>query len=198
MLELDEHADAQGALWPKRLLLFDRCEGGLGIAERVHTVMLPMLEDACELMAECECSTGCWCCVHTSKCTEYNEATDKKAAIRIVQELLAAASHPIVGQSCTSAEAGPSGPGLTSRSTETLEEMPSMLSRSSKWRNVLNLVGGCSCRGRWLMCPAHIAMVCSSTYAKHRQAPRVSTQDSAMRKSWHTRRQLILQRMSRL
>ncbi|EOD05964.1 hypothetical protein EMIHUDRAFT_453577 [Emiliania huxleyi CCMP1516] len=65
----------------KRLLLFDRCVGGIGLTERVATAMPELLRSALELMTSCDCDDGCWLCVHSSVCTEYNACTSKKAAI---------------------------------------------------------------------------------------------------------------------
>lgn len=79
-------------LWPKRLLLFDKREGGLGIAERAATVLLPLLRDALLLMTECDCKDGCYCCVHSSKCAEYNVGVDKRAAIALTKHVLNAAA----------------------------------------------------------------------------------------------------------
>ena len=45
-------------LWPKRLLLFDRQEGGLGISDRAHPVLLTLVADALKLMKECPCVEG--------------------------------------------------------------------------------------------------------------------------------------------
>ena len=59
-------------LWPKRLLLFDRGEGGSGVSERAAGKMMAVLEDALKLMIDCPCKDGCYCCVHMSKCPEYN------------------------------------------------------------------------------------------------------------------------------
>ena len=36
---------------------------------------------------------ACRCCIHTASCTEYNAATDKQAAVAIMQFLLRA--HPL-------------------------------------------------------------------------------------------------------
>ena len=80
----------KGSLWPKRLLLFDRCEGGIGIARRAHAHMAPLLRTALELMRSCPCRDGCVLCVHTSQCPEYNAGTDKRAAVAIVERLLRA------------------------------------------------------------------------------------------------------------
>ena len=82
-------------LWPKRLLLFDKREGGLGIADRAAAVLLPLLRDALELMSECECANGCYCCVHSSKCGEYNAGVDKRAAIALANHVLQEAAKPL-------------------------------------------------------------------------------------------------------
>ena len=100
-------------LWPKRLLLFDKREGGLGIAERAATVLLPLLRDALLLMTECDCKDGCYCCVHSSKCAEYNAGVDKRAAIALTKHVLnaAAAAHlPPAGGSVQLAAVEPSAP----------------------------------------------------------------------------------------
>ena len=72
----------------QRLLLFDKCEGGIGIAARLHGQMAPLLRTALEMTTACPCRDGCWCCVHAASCTEYNAATDKRAAVAILELLL--------------------------------------------------------------------------------------------------------------
>ena len=72
----------------QRLLLFDKCEGGIGIAARLHGQMAPLLRTALEMTTACPCRDGCWCCVHAASCTEYNAATDKRAAVVILELLL--------------------------------------------------------------------------------------------------------------
>jgi len=112
-------------------LLLGRCEGGIGIAARLHGRMAPLLRTALEMATACPCRDGCWCrahtcpchpvadegpqayafmlqpchlgddlqpfvcrcCIHTASCTEYNAATDKQAAVAIMQFLLRA--HPL-------------------------------------------------------------------------------------------------------
>ena len=106
------------ALRSKRLLLFDRGDGGLGISQRVHGRLAPLLRDALRLIEGCGCSDGCWCCVHSSKCLEYNAGTDKAAAVAVLRRLLepvepaAAAAEPAAaaGPQCEECEgAAPSG-----------------------------------------------------------------------------------------
>ena len=78
------------SLWPKRLMLFDKCAGGLGICDRATGSMLELLADALKLMRDCPCVDGCYCCVHTPKCPEYNAATNKQAAIAVAELILSA------------------------------------------------------------------------------------------------------------
>ena len=92
------------ALWPKRLLFFDRGEGGLGITDRAHRVMVPLLSGALDLMRQCPCTSGCYCCVHSSKCSEYNAGTDKRAAIALA-ELIIDASQTSPAKAAASAAA---------------------------------------------------------------------------------------------
>ena len=64
-------------------------------------VMLPLLKDALKLMQDCECADGCYCCVHTTKCTEYNAGTDKRSAIAVAKLILAAAATPPASNAAT-------------------------------------------------------------------------------------------------
>jgi len=125
----------KGGSWPKRLLLFDRCEGGLGISRRAAEVMGPLLRDALQLMADCSCGSGCWCCVHAAKCTEYNARTDKVAAIRVVEALLRAAALPPEPPRVESAAAAAGSAGSVAGVGRAVgadgdPERPSMLGRS--------------------------------------------------------------------
>ena len=112
----------------KRLLLFDRCVGGIGLTERVATAMPELLRSALELMTSCDCDDGCWLCVHSSVCTEYNACTSKKAAIAVIEGLLAAPPPPpppLGAGSSGAPKAEPRAPPPGSS-----EEAPSMLGRS--------------------------------------------------------------------
>lgn len=82
------------ALRPRRLLFYDRTEGGAGIARRMQAVMPSLLRHALQLTQGCTCAGGCWCCVHASKCPEYNSGTDKVAAIALLKALTALSERP--------------------------------------------------------------------------------------------------------
>ena len=41
--------------------LLGRCEGGIGIAARLHGRMAPLLRTALEMATACPCRDGCWC-----------------------------------------------------------------------------------------------------------------------------------------
>ncbi|KAG0594678.1 hypothetical protein M758_UG098900 [Ceratodon purpureus] len=77
--------------YPKRLLLFDKHPGGIGIVAQVHPMFAELLQAALELLVACECSTniGCPSCIQVYSCSEYNEVVNKRLAILILQaELL--------------------------------------------------------------------------------------------------------------
>ena len=48
--------------------LLGRCEGGIGIAARLHGRMAPLLRTALEMATACPCRDGCWCRAHTCPC----------------------------------------------------------------------------------------------------------------------------------
>ena len=64
-------------------------------------------------MTECDCKDGCYCCVHSSKCAEYNVGVDKRAAIALTKHVLnaaAAARLPPAGGSVQQAAVDPLAP----------------------------------------------------------------------------------------
>jgi ATP-dependent helicase YprA (DUF1998 family) len=58
-------AHGSSLLYGSSLLLLDRCEGGIGIAARLHGRMAPLLRTALEMATACPCRDGCWCRAHT-------------------------------------------------------------------------------------------------------------------------------------
>jgi ATP-dependent helicase YprA (DUF1998 family) len=134
----------------KRLLFYDRQEGGIGLTQRAAAALPLLLRSARELMASCGCAGGCWMCIYSSKCPEYNMCTSKAGALAVLDILLetpvkidpaAPPQPPPRGSGCTASGPGPSAPGpvesegegmeAMGRQTElTLEEEPSMLGRS--------------------------------------------------------------------
>jgi len=105
------------ALRPTRLLLFDRCDGGNGISDRVRPLLLPLLADALRRMRDCGCQDGCPLCVHSPRCPEYNLGVDKRAAIAIAEAALEAAasatpaSPPPPARAAAAASSGAALPG---------------------------------------------------------------------------------------
>lgn len=70
-----------------RLQFYDGCEGGDGMSRRAFDLFPQLVENAYQLVANCACSqdTGCPACLHSGKCTKYNEYLDKRAAVRILR-----------------------------------------------------------------------------------------------------------------
>lgn len=75
---------------PPRLMIFDNCPGGLGIAEAAFGKMLPLLQTCKETLDNCKCTAvaGCLGCLAHANCSEYNARLDKKAAKIILDMLL--------------------------------------------------------------------------------------------------------------
>jgi len=75
---------------PPRLILYDDCPGGLGIAEAAFEHFFEILKTCKERIDSCECilPKGCPNCSALLACTEYNAQLDKKAAQMILDCLL--------------------------------------------------------------------------------------------------------------
>ncbi|GBG34433.1 ATP-dependent helicase hrq1 [Hondaea fermentalgiana] len=81
---------------PPRLMIFDDCPGGLGIAEAAYLKMLPMLQSCRDMVANCSCrsASGCLACLAHATCGEYNARLDKRAALIILDMILGPKQEP--------------------------------------------------------------------------------------------------------
>lgn len=124
LLLLASHADvaaecfaaAPGVYAPRRLLLYDKHPGGVGIARRAAPVFLELMRlalervEACDCGAECEAApreelgvadaetadlclpvpapSGCPGCTHYASCDHYNDGLDKRGAVVVLRETI--------------------------------------------------------------------------------------------------------------
>ena len=124
LLLLASHADvaaecfaaAPGVYAPRRLLLYDKHPGGVGIARRAAPVFLELMRlalervEACDCGAECEVApreelgvadaetadlclpvpapSGCPGCTHYASCDHYNDGLDKRGAVIVLRETI--------------------------------------------------------------------------------------------------------------
>lgn len=70
------------------IFIYDGYEGGIGIASRGFDLAEQLLVSTLELIRNCGCKDGCPSCVQSPKCGNWNEPLDKKAAVRILEEIL--------------------------------------------------------------------------------------------------------------
>ncbi|MFE6777035.1 DEAD/DEAH box helicase [Streptomyces sp. NPDC057702] len=76
------------------VFVYDGHPGGAGFAERAFHTAARWLTATREAIAACECASGCPSCVQSPKCGNGNDPLDKKAAVRLLTELLTHASPP--------------------------------------------------------------------------------------------------------
>lgn len=76
----------------ERLLLYDKYNGGIGLALAANPIFLQLMEKALELLMSCDCQTdcGCPCCTQHTDCGEYNSLLSKRAAIIVLEVALEA------------------------------------------------------------------------------------------------------------
>ena len=76
---------------PRYILIGDRCKGGNGLALQAYRIFRQLIVAAIDLIAGCSCTSfrGCPACVQMMSCAEYNIVLDKKAALTILQAMLA-------------------------------------------------------------------------------------------------------------
>ena len=73
------------------VFVYDGHAGGVGIAERGFDVFEGWVADTARLLDGCPCADGCPSCVQSPKCGNLNEMLDKRAALTLLQRLVAAA-----------------------------------------------------------------------------------------------------------
>jgi ATP-dependent helicase YprA (DUF1998 family) len=89
--ECDTSID-DGKVKIERILIFDKYQGGIGVAAAAAMVMGEVLTKAVEMLEGCDCrlDDGCPSCLHHPGCGEYNAHLSKKAGRIVLQAALQA------------------------------------------------------------------------------------------------------------
>ena len=72
-----------------QVFIYDAYPGGIGIAEKGFEMITELWEATLKAVEKCPCTDGCPSCVQSPKCGNNNQPLDKRAAIVLLQELLA-------------------------------------------------------------------------------------------------------------
>ena len=71
------------------IFIYDGHPGGIGIARRGYEAFERLVDDACRLVSECPCESGCPSCVQSPKCGNLNDPLDKAGCATLMAALLA-------------------------------------------------------------------------------------------------------------
>jgi DEAD/DEAH box helicase domain-containing protein len=95
----------------KHLLLYEKHQGGVGLAAQLAQRAERVLCAALQLMEGCVCETGCPNCVHMERCEEFNQRLDKPSGIYQLRRILGASEATAsLGLSCSAAVGAEPGP----------------------------------------------------------------------------------------
>jgi DEAD/DEAH box helicase domain-containing protein len=70
------------------IFVYDGYPGGIGLARRGYEAFESLAADACALIAECPCESGCPSCVQSPKCGNLNEPLSKVGAVALLKAIL--------------------------------------------------------------------------------------------------------------
>jgi DEAD/DEAH box helicase domain-containing protein len=83
--DLDGHTQIDE--YPPTAYVYDRYEGGVGLAERLYESLDRVLEAACDRVDTCECETGCPRCIQSAACLRRNEVLYKAGAAMLLRSV---------------------------------------------------------------------------------------------------------------
>jgi DEAD/DEAH box helicase domain-containing protein len=92
------------------IFLYDAHAGGVGITASLFDRIESLLEAARELIADCECESGCPGCVHSPRCSNGNRPIDKAGAVQALAWLLGHEPIPAIALPAEVAPARPVAP----------------------------------------------------------------------------------------
>ncbi len=72
-----------------QVFIYDAHPGGIGIAEKGFDLMGQLWQTTFTAISECPCQEGCPGCIQSPKCGNNNRPLDKRAALLLLEELLA-------------------------------------------------------------------------------------------------------------
>ncbi|MFC1936941.1 DEAD/DEAH box helicase [Chloroflexota bacterium] len=72
-----------------QIFIYDASPGGVGIAERGFDLIEQLWQATLRAIQECPCEEGCPSCIQSPKCGNNNKPLDKKAAVMLLEGLLA-------------------------------------------------------------------------------------------------------------
>lgn len=70
------------------IFVYDGYRGGIGLSEKLHSLLPELLVTTLKLIQDCKCEAGCPSCIYSSKCGNNNEPLDKQTAIVLLKELI--------------------------------------------------------------------------------------------------------------
>jgi len=70
------------------IFIYDGYKGGIGLSEKLYSLLNELFETTLNLIQDCKCEAGCPSCIYSSKCGNNNEPLDKQAAIFLLKELI--------------------------------------------------------------------------------------------------------------
>ena len=70
------------------VFIFDRCPGGIGLAESLFNQASSWLQSAYQTLTQCTCENGCPSCLYLSQCEIGNEQLNKSGAIKLLRWIM--------------------------------------------------------------------------------------------------------------
>lgn len=89
-----DRSDLGTFMEPRRIYLYDKYEGGVGLAESVIDSLDDVLQKCADIVFNCQCKDGCPSCIQIPQCPTSNEELDKNGVKQLLARLLGKPVEP--------------------------------------------------------------------------------------------------------
>lgn len=78
------------------VFIHDGYPGGVGFSQQAYNKLEQLFKHTFQAISGCQCEDGCLNCIHSPKCSNFNQPLDKEGAVFLLKELLGGAANEFI------------------------------------------------------------------------------------------------------